>query len=66
MPDQRRHRSTAVTATAVRQRPGIRTFTVGSARCGTRHEELVVSAEDVLALLPGVIGWAGHARILWA
>lgn len=55
-----------MTATAVRQRPGIRTFTVGSARCGTRHEELVVSAEDVLALLPGVIGWAGHARILWA
>jgi asparagine synthase (glutamine-hydrolysing) len=61
--------STAVTATAVRLRPGIRTFTVGyaegghderrfarlvAARCGTRHDELVVSAEDVLALLPGI------------
>src|SRR5262249_24345452 len=51
--------STAVTATAARLRAGIRTFTVGYAerghderrfarlvadRCGTQHEELVVSA----------------------
>ena len=59
--------STAVTATAARQRAGIRTFSVGYAearhderhfarlvaeRCGTRHEELVVSAEDARAVLP--------------
>jgi len=61
--------STAVTATAARLRAGIRTFTVGYAerghderrfarlvadRCGTQHEELLVSAGDVLALLPTV------------
>ena len=61
--------STAVTATAARMRAGIRTFTVGYAepghderrfarlaadRLGTCHEELVVSADDALALLPDV------------
>lgn len=61
--------STAVTATAARQRAGIRTFAVGyegsrhderpfarlvADRYATRHEELVVSAGDVLALLPEV------------
>ncbi len=61
--------STAVTATAARQRSGIRTFSVGYAggphdersfarvvaeRYATRHEELVVSASDALALLPAV------------
>ncbi len=61
--------STAVTATAARQSAGIRTFSVGyvdsphderrfarlvAERYATRHEELVVSAEDVRALLPGV------------
>jgi asparagine synthase (glutamine-hydrolysing) len=61
--------STAVTATAARERSGIRTFSVGYAgsrhderpfarlvaeRYATRHEELVVTVEDVRALLPGV------------
>ena len=59
--------STAVTATAARQRAGIRTFSVGYAerrfderpfarlvaeRYGTQHEELVVSAADAGRLLP--------------
>jgi asparagine synthase (glutamine-hydrolysing) len=59
--------STAVTTTAARQRVGIRTFSVGFAEApyderpfarlvaetyGTRHEELVVSADDARALLP--------------
>jgi asparagine synthase (glutamine-hydrolysing) len=63
--------STAVTATAARQRAGIRTFSVGYAdaafderpfarlvaeRYATRHEELVVSAEDAR----GVIGRLGE------
>jgi asparagine synthase (glutamine-hydrolysing) len=58
--------STAVTATAARMAPGIRTFSVGysegrhdersfarlaAARLGTRHEELVVSAADVGGVL---------------
>lgn len=61
--------SSAVTATAARQRSGIRTFSVGYAegphderrfarlvadRYATQHEELVVSASDALALVPGV------------
>lgn len=61
--------STAVTATAARQRAGIRTFSVGYAerrfderpfarlvaeRYGTRHEELVVSAADAGRLLPQI------------
>jgi asparagine synthase (glutamine-hydrolysing) len=61
--------SSAVTATAARQRSGIRTFSVGYAegphderrfarlvaeRYATQHEELVVSAADALALVPGV------------
>ena len=61
--------STAIAATAARQRSGLRTFSVGYAerrydergfariaaeRLGTRHEELVVSANDVAALLPGL------------
>jgi len=61
--------STAVTATAARERSGIRTFSVGYAgsshderpfarvvaeRYATRHEELVVTVEDVRALLPRV------------
>lgn len=61
--------STAVTATAARQRAGIRTFSVGYAearfderpfarlvaeRYGTQHEELIVSAADAGALLPGL------------
>jgi asparagine synthase (glutamine-hydrolysing) len=61
--------SSAVTATAARQRSGIRTFSVGYAegpyderrfarlvaeRYATRHEELVVSAADALALVPDV------------
>ncbi len=63
--------STAVTATAARQRAGIRTFAVGyhearhderpfarlvAERYGTRHEELVVSADDARALLPRLGG----------
>ncbi len=59
--------STAVTATAARFRPGLPTFSVGyveashdergwarlvADRCGTRHEELVVSAADAAALIP--------------
>ena len=63
--------STAVTTTAARQRAGIRTFSVGFAeapyderpfarlvaeRYGTRHEELVVSADDARALLPQLGG----------
>ena len=59
--------STAVTATAAKQRAGIRTFSVGyaearfderpfarivAARYGTQHEELIVSATDAGALLP--------------
>ncbi len=63
--------STAVTATAARQRVGIRTFSVGFAEAayderpfsrlvaktyGTRHEELVVSADDARALLPQLGG----------
>jgi asparagine synthase (glutamine-hydrolysing) len=59
--------STAVATTAARHRPGIRTFSVGYAeaeyderpysrivaeRSGTRHEELVVSADDAGRLLP--------------
>ena len=61
--------SSAVTATAARQRSGIRTFSVGYAegphderrfarlvaeRYATQHEELVVSADDALALVPDV------------
>jgi asparagine synthase (glutamine-hydrolysing) len=61
--------STAVTTTAARLRSGIRTFSVGYAesphderrfarlvaeRYGTRHEELVVSGSDALAVLPEV------------
>jgi asparagine synthase (glutamine-hydrolysing) len=61
--------SSAVTATAARQRPGIRTFSVGypdgshderryarlvAQRYATRHEELVISAGDALALVPDV------------
>jgi len=61
--------STAVTATAARQRAGIRTFSVGYAeaafderpfarlvaeRYGTQHEELVVSAADAGRLLPQI------------
>ena len=61
--------STAVTATAARQRAGIRTFSVGYAearfderpfarlvaeRYGTQHEELVVSAVDAGRLLPQI------------
>ena len=61
--------STAVTATAARERSGIHTFSVGYAgsrhderpfarlvaeRYATRHEELVVTAEDVRAVLPRV------------
>lgn len=61
--------SSAVTATAARQRARIHTFSVGYAegpdderrfarlvaeRYATRHEELVVSAEDARALTPGV------------
>jgi asparagine synthase (glutamine-hydrolysing) len=61
--------STAVTATAARQRAGIRTFSVGYAearfderpfarlvaeRYGTQHEELVVSATDAGRLLPQI------------
>jgi len=61
--------SSAVTATAARQRSGIRTFSVGYAegphderrfarlvaeRYATQHEELVVSAADALALVPDV------------
>lgn len=61
--------STAVTATAARQRAGIRTFSVGYAegphderrfarlvveRYATQHEELVVSAADADAVLPQV------------
>jgi len=61
--------STAVTATAARQRAGIRTFSVGFAdrrfderpfarlvaeRYGTQHEELVVSAADASRLLPQI------------
>jgi asparagine synthase (glutamine-hydrolysing) len=59
--------STAVTATAARQRAGIRTFSVGYAearfderpfarlvaeRYGTQHEELIVSAADAGTVLP--------------
>jgi asparagine synthase (glutamine-hydrolysing) len=59
--------STAIVATAVKQRPSIRTFSVGYAgtqyderrfarivaeRFSTQHEELVVSSQDILALLP--------------
>ena len=59
--------SSAVTATAARQRSGIRTFSVGYAegphderrfarlvadRYATQHEELVVSADDALTLVP--------------
>ena len=61
--------SSAVTATAARQRAGIRTFSVGYAegphderryarmvadRYATRHEELVISAADAAALVPDV------------
>jgi asparagine synthase (glutamine-hydrolysing) len=61
--------SSAVTATAARQRAGIRTFSVGYAegphderryarmvadRYATRHEELVISAADAVALVPDV------------
>jgi asparagine synthase (glutamine-hydrolysing) len=61
--------SSAVTATAARQRAGIRTFSVGYAegphderryarlvadRYATRHEELVISADDAAALMPDV------------
>jgi asparagine synthase (glutamine-hydrolysing) len=61
--------STAVTATAARQRAGIRTFSVGYAeapfderpfarlvaeRYSTQHEELVVSAADAGRLLPQI------------
>lgn len=61
--------SSAVATTAARLRAGIRTFSVGYAegphderpfarliadRCGTRHEELVVSAQDARALLPEI------------
>ena len=61
--------SSAVTATAARQRSGIRTFSVGYAegphderrfarlvadRYATQHEELVVSADDALTLVPDV------------
>ena len=61
--------STAVTATAARLRAGIRTFTVGyegsahderrfarlvAERYGTQHEEVVVSPDDVVDLLPAV------------
>ncbi len=59
--------STAVTATAARQRAGIQTFSVGYAggphderafarlvaeRYGTRHEELIVTPEDARDVLP--------------
>ena len=61
--------SSAVTATAARQRAGIRTFSVGYAegphderrfarlvaeRYATRHEELVITAEDARGLAPDV------------
>ena len=61
--------SSAVTATAARQRAGIRTFSVGYAegphderrfarlvadRYATRHEELVISADDARGLAPDV------------
>ena len=63
--------STAIAATASRQRAGLRSFSVGyddaeyderpfarlaAERLGTRHEELVVSADDAGALLPGLGG----------
>ena len=63
--------STAVVATAVRHRPGLRTFSVGYAdrkyderpfarlvaeRLGTRHEEVAMSAADAAALLPRLGG----------
>ena len=61
--------SSAVTATAARQRAGIRTFSVGYAegrhderrfarlvaeRYATRHEELVISGDDARGLVPDV------------
>lgn len=61
--------STAVAASAVRQKPGLRTFSVGyadrrhdergfarlaAARLGTVHEELVVSAHDAAPVLERV------------
>ena len=61
--------SSAVTATAARQRAGIRTFSVGypegphderrfarlvAERYATRHEELVITAEDARGLVPDV------------
>jgi asparagine synthase (glutamine-hydrolysing) len=63
--------STAITATAARLRPGLRTFSVGYAdsphderpfariaaqQLGTVHEELVVTAEDVRQMLPNLGG----------
>jgi asparagine synthase (glutamine-hydrolysing) len=61
--------STAIAASAARQKPGLRTFSVGyaerehdergfarlaAARLGTVHEELLVSADDAAAVLERV------------